>query len=135
MNNLLFMLYDITCGNGDIIIDSVVPKFVSIIVNIIKFLVPVVIIIFGIIDLFKASTANDEKVMKEAQKKLISRIIYAVLVFFVVAIVQFVFKALDKAGDESDATSCISCFINGDCTQAGTNENASGTSNGSQGKN
>lgn len=132
MNNLLFMLDDVICG--DIQIDYVVPKFVSLVVNIIKFLVPVIIIIFGILDLFKASTANDEKVMKEAQKKLISRIIYAVLVFFVVAIVQFVFKTLSKAGDESNATSCISCFINGECTQAGSNGNTSGTSGGAQPK-
>ena len=132
MSNLLFMLDVVKCG--DIEIDYVVPKFISLIVNIIKILVPVIIIIFGIIDLFKASTANDEKVMKEAQKKLISRIIYAVLVFFVVAIVQFVFKTLANAGDESNATSCISCFINGDCDQAGTSGNTSGTSGGSQTK-
>lgn len=132
MSNLLFMLDTVQCG--DIVIDEVVPKFVSLIVNIIKILVPIVIIIFGIIDLFKAATANDEKVMKEAQKKLISRIIYAVLVFFVVAIVQFVFKTLSNAGDKSDATSCISCFISGDCRPAGTSGNTSGTSGGSQAK-
>lgn len=116
MSNL-FMLDNVTCGG--ITIDGIVPAFTSAVVNIIKILIPIILIIFGILDLAKAITGNDEKVMKEAQKKLISRVIYAVIVFFVVALVQFVFGVLGKANGDNDGskiTSCVDCFINGTCT-------------------
>ena len=69
------------------------------------------------LDMAKAVMANEEKEMKEAQKKLIKRIIYAVIIFFIVALVQFVFGRLAKADtnggnvDKNDTAACISCFI------------------------
>lgn len=119
MSNL-FMLDNVTCGG--ITIDGMVPAFTSAVVNIIKILIPIILIIFGILDLAKAITGNDEKVMKEAQSKLIKRIVYAVIVFFVVALVQFVFGVLGNAGGDSSATSCVDCFINHNCT-AGSQTN------------
>lgn len=113
MSNL-FVLDNVTCGG--ITIDGMVPAFTSAVVNIIKILIPIILIIFGILDLAKAITGNDEKVMKEAQSKLIKRIVYAVIVFFVVALVQFVFGVLGNAGGDSSATSCVDCFINHSCT-------------------
>lgn len=111
MSNL-FML---DCG---IQIDPMVPAFVRLLINAIKIIVPIVLIIFGIVEMLKAATANDEKVMKEAQGKLIKRIIYAVLIFFIVAIVQLVFNVLAKAGSnesQNEIPACISCFTsNGD---------------------
>ncbi len=114
----MFALTDITCG--DITIDIIVPNTVHLVVTIIKILIPIALIVWGLLDLGKAVMANEEKEMKEAQGKFIKRCLYAVLVFFVVAVVQFVFKTLAKAdeGDEnkaSNATTCIACFINGDC--------------------
>lgn len=113
MSNL-FMLANVKCGS--ITIDGMVPAFTSAVVNIIKILIPIILIIFGILDLAKAITGNDEKVMKEAQGKLIKRIVYAVIVFFVVALVQFIFGVLSNAGGDSSATSCVDCFINNSCT-------------------
>lgn len=123
MSNL-FMLETQTYNCG-IAIDPIVPSFVSLIINAIKIIIPIVLIVFGIVEMFKAATANDEKVMKEAQGKLIKRIIYAVLIFFIVAIVQLVFSILGKAGEGSNTTvdktninACIKCFTNysSDCT-------------------
>ena len=65
--------------------------------------------------------SNDEKEMKGAQGKLIKRCIYAVAVFFVVALVQFLFGQLGKADenattvDKGNISGCIDCFINGHC--------------------
>lgn len=116
MSNL-FMLA--TCS---IDIDPIVPAFIRLIINMIKIIVPIILIVFGIIEMLKAATANDDKVMKEAQGKLIKRIVYAVLIFFIVAIVQLVFSTLGKAGSDeaaNDIPACISCFTSdGDsCSQ------------------
>lgn len=102
----------VTCG-GTITIDEIVPNVVSSVVTVIKIIIPIFLIIFGMLDMGKAVMSNDEKVMKEAQGKLIKRVIYAIIVFFVVAIVQFVVNILNT--DEAKITDCIDCFINNEC--------------------
>lgn len=113
---MLEILANVTCG-GTIVIDETLPRVISTLVTIIKIGIPVVLIIFGMIDLGKAVMSNDEKEMKGAQTKFIKRCLYAVIVFFIVAIVQFVVGVLSSSGvDQSDkATNCIDCFINNNC--------------------
>lgn len=96
--------------------DGVLPETVSLVITIIKIAIPILLIIFGMLDLGKAVMSNDEKEMKGAQGKFIKRILYAALVFFVVTIVQVIFGILDS--NAKDAHSCINCFVNGtsNCT-------------------
>lgn len=112
-------------GKCSIEIASVVPSFTVTVVNLLKIFIPIILVIYGMIDLSKAVMANDDKVMKEAQTKLIKRIVYAIVIFFVVAVVQLVFGKLAEAGgyvsaqdgksdnekDKTNVSACISCFI------------------------
>lgn len=92
---------------------NVIPALTSTVVSIIQWVIPVILIVLGMIDLGKAVTSNDEKQMKEAQKTLIKRVIYAVLVLFIVAIVRFVFSALaPDDNSQKSVSACINCFIN-----------------------
>lgn len=122
MMDLGMMLTNIDCGSFQV--DSIIPAFTSTLVGAIKIFIPIVLIAFGMIDLAKAVMANDDKVMKEAQTKLVKRIVYAVVIFFVVAIVQLVFGMLAGADDvdgteyKSNMTSCISCFVSGTDSKA-----------------
>ena len=108
-------------------------SFIGNIINTIKIIVPVLLIIMGIVDMAKAVVSNDDKKMKESTKTFIKRTIYAVLVFFVIAIVQFVFKTLEKsmADKENDLLSCVSCIIGNDCLkeQYSTGSSSSNTEN------
>ena len=117
---LFEVLNNVSCGGGQVVIDAIIPGTIHIFVNILKIAIPIILIIFGMLDLAKAVMANDDKEMKEAQKKLIHRIVYAVVVFFVVALVQFVFGRLDSAngGNDTGAKGCINCFINNNCDPA-----------------
>lgn len=63
--------------------------------------IPILLIIFGMIDLGKAVIASKEDEIKNAQKMLIKRAIYAVAIFFVVLIVQVVFGLLTTTGDSN----------------------------------
>ena len=98
-------------------IDPIVPGTIRAFVTILKIVVPIVLVILGMLDMAKAVMANEEKEMKEAQKRLIKRVIYAIVIFFVVALVQFVFGQLAKADNgggnvnKGDTAACISCFI------------------------
>ncbi len=60
------------------------------VVKLFQFFIPILLILFGMIDLGKAVIAGKEDEMKAAQKILIKRLIYAVTVFLVVTIVSVV---------------------------------------------
>ena len=62
--------------------------------------IPIILIVLGMIDLGKAVVASKEDEIKNAQKMLIKRAIYAIAIFFVVLIVQLVFGLLGSAGSD-----------------------------------
>ena len=59
------------------------------IVRLLQFGIPIVLVLFGMLDLGKAVVAGKEDEMKKFQGALIKRVIYAVAVFLVVTIVSF----------------------------------------------
>ena len=117
MLDLFMVLENIEC-NG-VVVDKIVPTITVTVINVSKIVVPILLVVFGMMDLMKAVTAGDEKVMKENQNKLIKRIIYAVLVFLVVALVKTVIGMVagidseDKVADKNTISSCINYFVNG----------------------
>ena len=70
------------------------------IIPLIQIGIPIILIVLGMLDLGKAVIASKEDEIKNAQKMLIKRCIYAVAIFFVVLIVTLVFGLLGKAGDD-----------------------------------
>lgn len=106
-------------GACSIDIDMIVPTFTVGLVNLVKVIIPILLVAYGMMDLAKAVMANDEKIMKEAQGKFIKRIVYAVIIFFIVAIVQLIFGTLASASAKSQTgevsktniNACIACFI------------------------
>ena len=83
------------------------------IIPLIQIGIPIILIILGMLDLGKAVVASKEDEIKNAQKMLIKRAIYAVAIFFVVLIVQLVFGLLDTTGDkdiEETSTSWVECW-------------------------
>ena len=109
------MLEVLKCSIGSFNFTSdtlLIPTITVLVVNVIKIAVPIMINIFGMLDLAKAVVSNDEKEMKGAQTKLMKRAIYAVLVFLVISIVQLLFGALASTGgtDKTTISGCITCF-------------------------
>lgn len=95
----LFQILDINDGcNGLLPIFKVIRKGVF---PIIWIGIPIVLILMGTIDLGKAVMASDDKEIKAAQGRLIKRVIYAVVIFFMVTIVSLVMDLIGKA-DSSD---------------------------------
>lgn len=74
--------------------------------------IPIVLIIYGTIDLGKAVIASDEKEIKAAQSRLIKRFIYAAAVFFVVTLVNVLMNIVSKGGssDEGNTGGWRSCW-------------------------
>ena len=78
--------------------------------------IPIILIVLGTLDLGKAVISSDDKAVKEAQSKLIKRGIYAILVFFIVTLVNLVFSMVGTiAGDDAPGLqSWSACWSNPD---------------------
>ena len=104
-------------------------NIVNMIVNIIMIGVPILLIIFGMVDLGKAVIASKEDEVKKATKLLGKRFLYAVGVFAMVWLVRFAFDTMsetagkdaigyekDNANNEYDTDdwrTCWKCNIRG----------------------
>lgn len=70
--------------------------------NLIKIIVPLLVIGLSIYDFIKAVTAKDDKDLKQAFQKMIKRFIYAVILFFLPVLLNLI---LDLVGTNSNV--CI----------------------------
>lgn len=100
-----------TCSGTNLVFSGTLPYIVSTVVLLIKIAVPVLLIIFGMLDLGKAVVASKEDEIKKGQQLFIRRIISAVLVFFVIQIVQIIVRFV--SGNDATIANCFNCFING----------------------
>lgn len=77
-----------------------VVRIVKAVVTLIQWGVPILLIVFGMLDLGKAVMAGKEDEMKKAQGILIKRVIYAVAVFLVVTLVVFIMNIVGNSKAE-----------------------------------
>lgn len=107
-----------TCGNIDgFVFSGMFPYVVSTAVTIIKIVVPILLIVFGMLDLAKAVIASKEDEIKKAQMTFVKRLIAAVIVFFIVSLVQIVIRFV-AGSDEDNVMSCFNCFVSGSVTES-----------------
>lgn len=95
--------------------DQLAPimRVLAYLINLVKWAVPIVLIVMIIIDFVQATTANDEKKMKEAQNKVGKRIVYALVIFLVPTIVSLLFKTFNTVKLDSELsgpTDWIGCY-------------------------
>ena len=110
VDNLLY----VGCGGaGDIPVQ--VPSLISMLVNMLKIATPILLIFISMITLFKAMMAQKEDEIKKATNSLVKKIIAGALVFFVVAIVQYVISIVAEDDYYSGFESCLNCFLNNKC--------------------
>lgn len=86
----MYFLTDNCGGLGEIV------NFVQKLLNVAMILIGVVLVVLIIIDIAKSIIASEEKEVKGYQKAAIRRVIYFVVIFFIVGIVTLVFNLLGK---------------------------------------
>lgn len=92
--------------NGLLPIVQVIRKGVF---PIIQIGIPILLILFGTIDLGKAVISSDDKEIKAAQGRFIKRCIYAAAIFFVTVIVQVLMNIVSN-GDVSGTDDWKECW-------------------------
>lgn len=111
----MYLLDYVTCLE-DVKINAFFPDVVHLIINIIRIGVPIVLIILGMMDMFKAMTAQKEDEIKKAQGLFVKRLVAGVLVFLVFVIVELLFSVLSSfsgTGADDNIWDCAQCFIKG----------------------
>ncbi len=89
----------------------------------IQVVVPIILIIFGMIELAKSLASQKEDEIKKAQGSLFRKLILAVLVFLVFSIVRLVFNFATSDNEDAESVwSCVSQLINGDCGNSGDSD-------------
>ena len=76
-------------------------NFIANIVKWLKYIIPVIVIVLGILDFIKAIASEKDDEMKKAQGHFVKRLIAAALIFIIPFIIEFI---LDKMG--FDANGC-----------------------------
>ena len=94
----------ILAGTCDSLKDVI--AIVGFILNVIQWVVPVILIVIGSIDLVKAVIASKEDDIKKGQQTLIKRLIAAVIVFLVPLIVSVVMSLIGQNGGTDSWSSC-----------------------------
>ena len=93
-----------------------VLRLVGYIVVIIKVLVPLVLIVMGTIDLFKASVGKDSKDLTKSLKSLMMRIALGVFIFFIPNLVNWAFGMFNENSGGDTANACVTCVLDpGNC--------------------
>lgn len=98
------------CGSLNLKFSGMIPNVVHLVIQIIWIVVPILLVIFGLLDLAKAVMAQKEDEIKKGQQTLIKRAIAAIIVFFVIPLVQLIINFV--SGDDDTIVSCFNCFVN-----------------------
>ncbi len=101
----MFIL-DISCGDG-VSIPQQLAHIVAMVINFIYIGVPILLIVWGMLDLGKAVIQQKEDDIKKGWKTFLSRLLAALIVFFVVVIVKFVVGLVVEGGTSSNIVECI----------------------------
>lgn len=78
-------------------------SIIKTVLSIVQWAIPIILIVIGTFDIMKAVIASKEDEIKAAQKLLIKRVIYAVVIFLIPTIVYFVFNIVSST-DGIDGT-------------------------------
>lgn len=109
------MNFLITCGTIEI--PDTVAGLIRTAIFIIQVVVPILLILWGMLDFAKGIIGQDEDKIKAGQKKFIQRLIAAIIVFLIVTIVQLVITAVGNLQGEGNqansAWQCAKSIING----------------------
>ena len=100
--DLLFIGEIAACGKLEPVVRIIKGLF-----DLLRFIIPIALLIFGALDLAKAVIASDEKEIKGATNKFIKRAIAAVAVFFAVTLVDVIMGLVGGSGSKDKEASHV----------------------------
>lgn len=92
----------------------------------IQWAVPIIIIIYGMLDFAKATMANDESGISKAKQTFIKRLISGASIFFIMSILQLTFSILSSSANNAadgkgeggeGILECVNLIFSGEVTE------------------
>ena len=77
---------------------------------ILQIAIPIILIVLCTFDLGKAVIGSDDKENKKLQKKIIRRLVYAILIFFMVTVVNLVFSMVGSITENESLIRWSNCW-------------------------
>ena len=100
-------------------------SFVGWVITLIKIAMPILIIVFGILDFGKAVTGGDEKVIKESVTKIGIRVVAGLIIFFIPSIIIWLFGLVNAYNNMvGDFGVCQTCLLAPWNCKVNTNQSA-----------
>ncbi len=93
-------ILDFWCGDPGV---KSVISMIKTLLSVIRWVVPIGLIFMTGLDIFKKVLNPDDK---DGQKKILNRLIAAIIVFFVPLLVRFVLKLVSVGGGNNNISSC-----------------------------
>ncbi len=90
--------------------DSIIRVIKEGIFPILQIAIPIILIVLCTFDLGKAVISSDDKENKKTIKRLIRRLIYAILIFFFVTVVNLVFTMIGNITENEDLIRWSNCW-------------------------
>lgn len=109
--NLVNFLISCPTAGGSVEIPDAIVNLLKTLIFLIQVVVPVLLILWGMLDFAKGVIGQDEDKIKAGQKKFIQRLIAAAIVFLIVTIVQVVITTVGNISGDTGVWSCASQLI------------------------
>ena len=104
--DLVNFLFSCETPGGNFEVPDAIANLMKAVIFIVKVVVPVLLILWGMLDFAKGVTAQDEDKIKAGQKKFIQRLIAAVFVFLIVTVVQIVITTVGNISGDRGIWDC-----------------------------
>ena len=109
--NLVNFLVSCPTAGGSIEIPDSIANLIKTIIFIIQVVVPILLVLWGMLDFAKGVIGQDEDKIKAGQKKFIQRLIAAAIVFLIVTVVQIVITTVGNISGDTGVWQCASQII------------------------
>lgn len=104
--------YNNVCKNPEVIESmEIIGRFIKII----RWLVPLIILVIGMIDFGKAIISDDEKVIKSASTSFLKRLVAGIAIFFIPTIIIAILNLLQYRGFLTKYQKCTDCMLKLEC--------------------
>ena len=106
-------MYGVGTSDGFCAHTASIFQLLGTILIVFKIIIPILLIIFGMIDLGKAVIATDSKQVKESVNHFVKRCVVAVIIFFLPTIIGAIFGLVENFKDaKADYEVCRLCVVN-----------------------
>ena len=72
--------------------------------------IPIILIVLGTLDLGKAVISSDDKENKKIIKRIVRRCVYAILIFFLITIINLIFTIVSNITENEDLIKWSQCW-------------------------